>query len=41
MGAIEMPRRFRSFRMTDDAIYGAARDDDGVERIVRLRLNRG
>jgi hypothetical protein len=37
-GAIQLPRRFRIFRMTDDAIYGAARDDDGVERIVRLRL---
>ena len=41
MGAIELPRRFRPFRMTDDAIYGAARDDDGVERILRLRLTRG
>ena len=41
MGAIELPRRFRPFRMTDDAIYGAARDDDGVERILRLRLSKG
>ena len=40
-GAIELPRRFRIFRMTDDAIFGAARDDDGVERIVRLRLTTG
>jgi hypothetical protein len=40
-GAIELPRRFRIFRMTDSAIYGAARDDDGVERIVRLRLSTG
>jgi hypothetical protein len=40
-GAIELPRRFRIFRMTEDAIYGAARDDDGVERVIRLRLIRG
>jgi hypothetical protein len=40
-GAIPLPRRFRIFRVTDDAIYGAARDDDGVERIVRLRLSTG
>ena len=39
MGAIELPRRYRPFRFTEDAIYGAARDDDGVERIVRLRLS--
>jgi hypothetical protein len=38
MGPIELPRRFRIFRMADDVIHGAARDDDGVERIVRLRL---
>ena len=41
MGAIEFPPRFRPFRITDDAIYGAARDDDGVERILRLRLQKG
>ncbi len=40
-GAIDLPRRFRIFRMTENAIYGAARDDDGVERIVRLRLQTG
>jgi hypothetical protein len=40
LGAIELPRRFRIFRVTDDAIVGAARDDDGVERILRLRLDR-
>ena len=40
-GAIELPRRFRIFRMTDDAIVGAARDDEGVERIVRLKLSTG
>jgi hypothetical protein len=40
-GAIQLPPRFRILRMTDDAIYGAARDDDGVERIVRLRLSTG
>jgi hypothetical protein len=38
LGKLELPRRFRPFRITDDAVYGAARDDDGVERIVRLRL---
>ncbi|HEX6313887.1 MAG TPA: hypothetical protein VFZ73_03475 [Gemmatimonadaceae bacterium] len=38
LGVIELPKRFRIFRVTDDALYGAARDDDGVERIVRLRL---
>lgn len=40
LGAIELPRRFRIFRITGDAIYGAARDDDGVERVLRLRLRR-
>ncbi len=39
MGAIELPRRFRPFRMTEDMIYGAARDDDGVERVLRLQLS--
>ena len=38
-GAIELPRRFRIFRVTDDALYGAARDENGVERIVKLRLS--
>lgn len=38
MGAIELPKRFRIFRMRDDAIYGAARDDNGVERILKLRI---
>ena len=38
-GAMELPRRFRIFRMTDDAILGAARDDEGVERVVRLKLS--
>ena len=38
-GAIELPPRFRIFRVTDDALYGTARDDDGVERIVKLRLS--
>ena len=37
-GKLDLPRRFRLFRSMDDALYGAARDDDGVERIVRLRL---
>jgi len=37
-GAVELPSRFRIFRVTDDALYGTARDDDGVERIVKLRL---
>lgn len=41
LGAIRLPRRFRIFRMTNTAIYGAARTDDGVERIVRLRLSTG
>lgn len=40
IGAIELPKRFRIFRMVDDAIYGAARDDDGVERVLRLSLRR-
>ena len=40
-GSIELPRRFRVFRIIDDAIYGAARDEDGVEQVVRLRLRRG
>jgi hypothetical protein len=39
--AIQLPPRFRILRMKDDAIYGAARDVDGVERIVRLRLSTG
>lgn len=41
LGAVELPRRFRIFRVTRDALYGAARDDDGVERIVRLRIGAG
>ena len=41
MGAIDLPRRFRIFRMAEDAVYGAARDDDGVERILRLGLRIG
>ncbi|HSA54704.1 MAG TPA: 6-bladed beta-propeller [Gemmatimonadaceae bacterium] len=41
LGTIELPGRFRIMRITDDAIYGAARDDDGVERVLRLRLRRG
>jgi hypothetical protein len=41
LGVVELPKRFRIFRVTDDALYGAARDDDGVERIVRLRLVSG
>jgi hypothetical protein len=40
LGAIELPPRFRIFRMAGDAIHGAARDTNDVERIVRLRLNR-
>lgn len=40
LGAIELPPRFRIFRMSGDAIYGAARDSLDVERIVRLRLQR-
>ena len=40
LGAIEMPPRFRIFRILPDAIYGAARDSNDVERILRLRLNR-
>lgn len=40
IGAIELPGRFRIFRVVGDAIYGAARDDDGVERIVRLKVQR-
>ena len=41
LGAIELPRRFRIFRMRDNMIYGAARDDNGVERILRLRVSTG
>ena len=41
LGAIELPRRFRIFRVTEDALYGAARDSEGVERIVRLRVTQG
>ena len=40
-GSIELPPRFRIFRVTDDAIYGAARDEDGVEQVLRLALRRG
>lgn len=40
LGSIELPKRFRIFRIADDAVYGAARDDDGVERVLRLRLRR-
>lgn len=41
LGAIELPKRFRIFRMRENAIYGAARDDNGVERILRLQLSTG
>ena len=41
VGRLELPRRFRPFRITNDAVYGAARNDDGVERIIRLRLSIG
>jgi hypothetical protein len=41
LGAITLPDRFRIFRVVDDVIYGAARDDDGVERIVRVRVAAG
>jgi hypothetical protein len=40
LGAIEMPPRFRIFRILPDAIYGAARDSNDVERVLRLRLAR-
>lgn len=40
LGSITLPPRFRIFHITSDAIYGAARDDDGVERVVRLALHR-
>lgn len=41
LGATMLPPRFRIFRMTDGAIYGAARDDNDVERVVRLALHIG
>lgn len=41
LGAIELPKRFRIFRTRDNTIYGAARDDNGVERILRLRVSTG
>jgi hypothetical protein len=41
MGTLRLPPRFRIFRILGDAIYGAARDENGVERILRLRLQRG
>jgi hypothetical protein len=41
LGAITLPARFRIFRILPDAVYGAARDDNGVEHIERLRLQRG
>ena len=41
LGAVELPRRFRIYRVTEEALYGAARDDDGVERIVRVRVTAG
>jgi hypothetical protein len=37
-GAIQLPQRFRIFRVIGDMLYGTLRDDDGVERIVKLRL---
>jgi hypothetical protein len=40
MGTLVLPSRFRIFRIVDDAIYGAARDENGVERVLRLRLRR-
>jgi hypothetical protein len=39
VGTIELPKRFRIFRMRENTIYGAARDDIGVERILRLHLS--
>lgn len=40
LGTLALPPRFRVFRITDAAILGAVRDDDGVERVVRLALRR-
>jgi hypothetical protein len=40
MGTLVLPSRFRIFRIVDDAIYGAARDENGAERVLRLRLRR-
>ncbi|MEO7964553.1 MAG: hypothetical protein ABIT38_11685 [Gemmatimonadaceae bacterium] len=41
LGTITLLDRLRIFRIVGDAIYGAQRDDDGVEHVVRLRLTRG
>jgi hypothetical protein len=41
LGKLELPPRFRPFRIMENAVYGAARDDDGVERVMRLRLSIG
>jgi hypothetical protein len=38
LGSVDLPRRFRIFRFGADAVYGAARDDNGVERVIRLTL---
>lgn len=40
LGTLTLPARFRIFRITADYIYGAARDESGIERILRLRLYR-
>lgn len=40
LGTPTLPPRFRVFRITADAVLGAARDEDGVERVVRLELRR-
>ena len=38
LGSVVVPERLRPFVFRDDRIWGAGTDDDGVERVVRLRV---
>lgn len=40
LGSLELPEGFRLMRIADGAVYGVARNDLDVDRIVRLRLER-
>ena len=41
LGVLEMPEGFAPRRVMEDRIYGIHRDELGVQRVVRLRLERG
>jgi hypothetical protein len=40
LGVVDMPERFTPSRILEDRVYGIHRDDLGVQRVMRLRLDR-